>query len=100
MSSATVFHFAAADNRQFGSALMSSPVVPFAPQALYVKGKLDQALVRYDAWFLVFVAVLLALGATVLLGMAAWCVVKGHGHFTGHWKWVKMGVSVSMECAR
>ncbi|WP_129657364.1 hypothetical protein [Rothia uropygialis] len=59
----------------------------------------DKAILRYDAWFLVFVAVLLALGATLLLGMAAWCVVKRHGRFTGHWRWAN-GFSVSMECRR
>ena len=46
------------------------------------------------------IAVLIGLGATLLAGMAIWCVVNQHGKFTGHWKWVKYGISISMECAR
>ena len=42
----------------------------------------------------------MGLGPTILAGMAVWCVVNQHGKFTGHWKWVKSGVSVSMECVR
>lgn len=63
------------------------------------KARFDAALVRYDAWFIVFVAVLLALGATLLAGMAVWCVVNQQGRFTGSWKWVN-GIQVSMECRR
>lgn len=63
-----------------------------------LKNRLDNSLVRYDAWFIVFVAVLLALGATLLAGMAVWCVVKRHGRFTGSWQW-ESGIKVSMECA-
>nr|MDH3155254.1 hypothetical protein [Bacillus licheniformis] len=36
-----------------------------------------------QAWFLVFVAVLLALGATVVLGAAVWCVANGNGKLHG-----------------
>ncbi len=63
-----------------------------------LKARFDDAIVRYDAWFIVFVAVILALGATLLAGMAVWCVTNQKGKFTGHWKW-ENGVSVSMECA-
>ena len=63
------------------------------------RSRFDSAIVRYDAWFLVFVTVLLALGATLLAGMAVWCVVNQHGAFTGNWKW-DSGISVSMECQR
>lgn len=73
---------------------------PTSPAFDIAKNKFDAALIRHDDWFLVFVAVIIALGATLLAGMAVWCVVKQKGKFTGHWKWVKYGVSVSMECRR
>ncbi|WP_425556147.1 hypothetical protein [Glycomyces endophyticus] len=63
------------------------------------KDRFDNLLVRYDAWFLVFIAVLLALGATLLAGMAIWCLVNQKGRFTGSWRWVN-GISVSMQCVR
>ena len=59
----------------------------------------DRALLRYDAWYVVLVAVILALGATLLAGMAVWCVTNQHGEFTGHFKWVN-GAEVNMECER
>jgi len=62
------------------------------------KRKLDNALVRYDAWFLVFIAVILALGATLMLGMAAWCVIKQHKRFTGHWSLRNFGLDAYFEC--
>ena len=34
-----------------------------------------------EGWWLVFVAVLLALGATVVLGAAVWCMANGKGSF-------------------
>ncbi|RJF40782.1 hypothetical protein D4740_10915 [Actinomyces sp. 2119] len=61
--------------------------------------RFDQAIVRHDAWFLVFVAVILALGATLITGMAIWCVVNQHGAFTGRWAW-KSGLQVYFECRR
>ena len=82
-------------------ALASSPLgAYYFPYLLSAKDRFDQALLRYDAWYVVLVAVLLALGTVLLAGMAVWCVTKGHGKFTGHWKWVKWGFSVSMECQR
>ncbi|MER5934941.1 hypothetical protein [Streptomyces sp. NPDC002054] len=60
--------------------------------------KLDKALVRYDAWFLVVVAVILALGATVAAGLAVWCVVKQNKSFTGRWEFKNMGLRVRFEC--
>jgi hypothetical protein len=62
------------------------------------KRKIDNALVRYDAWFLVFVAVILALGAALLAGMAIWCVVKQHKTFTGSWSFKDFGLKVHFEC--
>lgn len=63
------------------------------------KARFDAALLRYDGWFVVFVAVLLGLGATLLAGMAIWCAVFARGSFTGHWYW-KSGISVAIECRR
>ncbi len=63
------------------------------------KSTLDNALVRYDAWFLVFVAVILALGATLLAGMAIWCVVKQNKTFTGEWSFRDFGLKVYFRCA-
>ncbi|MBP2329745.1 hypothetical protein JOF56_010130 [Kibdelosporangium banguiense] len=63
-----------------------------------IKTKIDNGLVRYDAWFLVFVAVILALGAVLLAGMAVWCVVKQHKTFTGSWEFKNFGLKVYFEC--
>ena len=65
----------------------------------WAKSKFDAALVRYDGWFLVLVAVILALAAALLAGMAIWCVVNQKGRFTGHWYW-KNGWTVGLECRR
>lgn len=91
---------------------MSISTIPAsAPTAAYVrainatdsvthemKRRIDASLVRYDAWFLVFVAVILALGATLLAGMAVWCVTKQHKRFTGAWSFKDYGIKVNMEC--
>ena len=50
-----------------------------------------------EGWWLVFVAVLLALGATVVLGAAVWCMANGKGSFSGGVKW-KDGLQVYIEC--
>jgi hypothetical protein len=63
-----------------------------------IRSRFDNALVRYDAWFLVFVAVILALGATLLAGMAIWCVVEQNKTFTGSWQFKDMGLNVHFEC--
>lgn len=59
---------------------------------------IDRGLVRYDGWYLVFVAVVLALGATLLAGMAVWCVVKQGKRFSGQWSFQDNGLKVNMEC--
>ena len=63
-----------------------------------IQTKIDNALVRYDAWFLVFIAVILALGAVLLAGMAVWCVVKQGKTFTGRWEYRNFGLRVYFEC--
>jgi hypothetical protein len=58
-------------SRYAPSDVTSRPVLRARSRAVdTAKSTLDNALVRYDAWFLVFVAVILALGATLLAGMA------------------------------
>ena len=50
-----------------------------------------------EAWFLVFVATLLAAGSTVVLGAAVWCMSTGKGSFSGGVKWDN-GLQVNIEC--
>lgn len=69
-----------------------------SPTWLATKSRFDAALLRYDAWFLVFTAVLLALGATVVLGAAVWCIAKGKGSFTGSFSFKNFGLKVRLEC--
>lgn len=64
-----------------------------------IKLRIENALVRSDAWFLVFVAVILGLGATLLIGMAIWCVVYQGKTFTGRWEFRNFGLYVYFECA-
>jgi hypothetical protein len=63
-----------------------------------IKRKIDKGLVRFDAWFLVFVAVILALGATLLAGLAVWCLVKQNKTFSGSWQFKNWGLKVYFEC--
>lgn len=51
-----------------------------------------------EAWFVVLLAVLLAMGATFVLGAAAWCLATGNGTFTGGWSVKDWGVSLNIEC--
>ncbi|MEE1939669.1 hypothetical protein V1L54_09620 [Streptomyces sp. TRM 70361] len=60
--------------------------------------RIDRGLVRYDGWFLVLIAVILALGATLLAGMAVWCVVNQGKTFTGSWEYRDFGLRVYFEC--
>nr|WSW45053.1 LuxR C-terminal-related transcriptional regulator [Streptomyces sp. NBC_01001] len=63
-----------------------------------IRTKVDKGLVRYDAWFLIFVAVVLGLGATIFAGLVVWCVVKQNKSFTGNWSFKNYGLQVSAEC--
>lgn len=60
--------------------------------------RLERGLVRYDGWFLVFTAVILGMGATLLAGMAVWCVVKKGKRFTGEWSFKNFGLKVNIQC--
>ncbi|MEV0262801.1 hypothetical protein AB0I49_15870 [Streptomyces sp. NPDC050617] len=63
-----------------------------------IRAKVDKGLVRYDAWFLIFTAVILGLGATIFAGLVVWCVVKQNKKFTGSWSFKNWGLKVSAEC--
>jgi len=58
----------------------------------------EKQLIRSDAWFLIFLAVLLGLAFTIFAGLTIWCLVYKGGRFTGNWKWSQWGVSVLAEC--
>lgn len=63
-----------------------------------IKNKFDDAIVRCDAWFIVLLAVLLAIAFTLFAAIATWCVVYKGKHFTGNWEWHKWGVSLDVQC--
>lgn len=54
---------------------------------------------QFNAWYLVLIGIILALGATVFLGLMVWCVVNGHGSFTGMWKAARKGY-IYAKCSR
>lgn len=63
-----------------------------------VKERFDNALVEYDAWFVVLMAVLLCLAFTITAGMAIWCVCYKGKRFSSDWSWKKWGVSLNVKC--
>lgn len=63
-----------------------------------IRAKVDKGLVRYDAWFLIFTAVVLGLGAVIYAGLVIWCVVTQGKNFTGSWSFQDYGLKVSAEC--
>ena len=63
-----------------------------------IGSKVDKGLVRFDAWFLIFVAVVLALGVVIYAGLVVWCVVYQNKSFTGSWSFRNFGLQVSAEC--
>lgn len=81
------------------NALLQSPLMrnPMCSYALAQAGSygLDR---RDGPWFVVLAAVLLALGATIFIGMTIWCVVNGHGSFTGGWSWHDL-FSLNVQCS-
>lgn len=78
--------------------LSAMPANPWAQIAERSKSQFDAALVRYDAWFLVFVAVILGIGVGLLAGLAIWCVVYQGKNFTGSWQFKDFGINVAFEC--
>ncbi|WP_212745879.1 hypothetical protein [Sinomonas susongensis] len=80
---------------------MSSLVMPIlsVPELIErSKVRFDAALLRYDAWFLVFVAVILSIGVGILAGLAIWCVAHERKNFTGAWQFKDFGINVAFEC--
>lgn len=63
-----------------------------------IKAKVDDALVEYDGWFPVLLAVLLSLAFLMYAAMTIWCVVYKGKRFTGNWKWDLFGTSTFVEC--
>ncbi|PNZ49522.1 hypothetical protein CD138_12695 [Staphylococcus intermedius NCTC 11048] len=55
---------------------------------------------QFNAWFLVFLAVILALATTIVAGLAIWCVMNQHGKFTGNWNWSLTNVKINVECKK
>ncbi len=67
--------------------------------AARTRERVDRMIVRYDAWFLVFLAALLVLAATFLAAMAIHCIIyRGGTRFSGNWRWSSEGVSMWIEC--
>ena len=64
-----------------------------------VQDAVDEAILRFDAWWLVLIAAILVFGVAFLAALAMWCFFSNGGRrFTGNWKWSKSGVSVWIEC--
>jgi predicted CDP-diglyceride synthetase/phosphatidate cytidylyltransferase len=64
-----------------------------------VEDALDDAILRFDGWWLVLIAVFLVFGVAFLASLATWCFLANGGkRFTGSWNWGKSGVSVWLEC--
>jgi len=63
-----------------------------------LRAKVDGALVRYDAWYVVLLAVIMVLAVVIATGLAIWCVVYKGKSFTGSWNWNWTGVSVNVQC--
>lgn len=67
--------------------------------ALYkAEKKFNDALVKYDAWWWILIAVLLVLSFVLNTALAIWCVVYQGKRWTGGWYWSWQGVSVVAEC--
>lgn len=70
----------------------------FEPRLIALRDKLDSAIVRYDAWFLVLLAVIAGLAAAYFVGMSIYCLVFKGRSFTGSWVWKIIGFQFSVEC--
>lgn len=63
-----------------------------------LKNKADELIVRYDAWFIVLLAVLLVAAFGFFAALSIWCFQQGKGSFSGRWSWSLHGVSLFVEC--
>ena len=67
----------------------------------YLCPKIDCTSVEYtedQAWVIVFMAALLAVGVTWMIGMSVWCVSNGYKGFTGDYSIIEWGLKVNFEC--
>lgn len=79
--------------------MLDSIINYFSLLLFHVPSACDEIRLRYGAWYIVFLAVLLGFGTVLLAAMASWCFFYQHGSFTGHWYWVRWGgVDVAVEC--
>jgi hypothetical protein len=63
-----------------------------------IKKKFEKFVTECNAWYLVLLAVLMALAFSVYAGLQIWCVVYKNKTFTGKWHWNRHGVSVKAQC--
>ena len=63
-----------------------------------LKNEADELIVRYDAWFLVLLAVLLVAAFGFFAAMTIWCFQQGRFRFTGNWEWGAGYNRVFVEC--
>ena len=70
----------------------------FEPRLIALRDKLDSAIVRYDAWFLVLLAIIASLALVYMIGMSIYCVVYKNKGFSGSWFWKILGFQFSIEC--
>ncbi|RSX54901.1 hypothetical protein D2E26_0955 [Bifidobacterium dolichotidis] len=63
-----------------------------------IAAKKQELSAKYGAWFVVFLAVLIALCTAFFLAMSAYCMIAQHGYFTGNWNFKKWFTSVELEC--
>lgn len=59
--------------------------------------EIRQRLSKLEGWWLVLLAILLVLGAVLVVSMAIWCVSNGHGSFTGAYSWKDLW-TLKIEC--
>lgn len=69
----------------------------FEPRLIALRDKLDNAIIRYDAWFLVLLVVLGVIAVAVWYGMSRYCTSMGRS-FSGSWHWTLWGIEVKFEC--
>lgn len=78
--------------------LAVQPAAALRGTAQSLSDRFDRLLVRYDAWFLVLMAVLLTIAVVVASALAVWCLAYMGKRFTGRWEWGQRYVSVWAEC--
>lgn len=86
------------------STFIKAFIESFMEKAYQAKNELISGIknrdLQFNAWFLVFLAAILALASTIVAGLAIWCVTNQHGKFTGDWNWSLKNVSLNVECKK